>query len=152
MTAPVSAAPTQCQPNERVVFSCALANAKVVSVCLISGNKPTNNELSYRFGKARQPEFSFPSARADSAARFRYAHYFRYQTDRTELSFENDGASYAVYDYYEGDGRPRFARGVRVTAGGAERALTCKGPVISRLEELSDFVPCDTQNALASCR
>ena len=77
---------------------------------------------------------------------FRYAHYFRAGVDRTEVSFRNDDADYAVFDYTEG--RQRSA-GVRVlTASGREKTFACRGTVHSRLGALEAVLPCDPDSAL----
>ncbi len=151
-TSPASGAADQCRRGERVVFSCAVANARVVSVCRSDAARPADNTLSYRFGRPGQPELVFPSTARDSLQQFRFAHYFRYQVDRAELSFATDAARYTVYDYFEGDQKPSTSRGVRVEVDGRERDLRCVGPVVSRLVELTDVVPCDADSALADCR
>jgi hypothetical protein len=77
---------------------------------------------------------------------FRYAHYFRAGVDRTEVSFRNGDADYAVFDYTEG--RQRSA-GVRVlTASGREKTFACRGAVHSRLGALEAVLPCDPDSAL----
>ena len=87
--------------------------------------------LQYRFGRTGQIALAYPAAgRPD----FRYAHYFRAGVDRTEVSFRNDDADYAVFDYTEG--RQRSA-GVRVlTASGRPKTFACRGAVHSRLGAL----------------
>lgn len=149
--AQASDASDPCLRDERVVFSCAVAKGKVVSLCRSAGARPADGSLVYRFGRPGQPELVFPQAAAGSLQQFRYAHYFRAQVDRTELSFETATARYSIYDYYEGDQKPSRLRGVRVGIGDRDLELKCVGPVVSRLVELEDVVPCDADNALASC-
>ncbi len=74
------------------------------------------------------------------------AHYARFQTERVELSFQNDGVNYALFDYLEAGQR---TAGVRVTTtDGKERELACSGPITGRLGPLVKQLPCDADNAL----
>ena len=98
------------------------------------------------------PELVFPNAPVASPQQFRYAHYSRYQVDRTELRFSNAGVTYTVFDYFDGAEEPAFVRGVNVTVNGKDSALRCKGDVISAFIELEKLVPCDIESALASCK
>ncbi|MEO5953314.1 MAG: hypothetical protein ABIQ44_12685 [Chloroflexia bacterium] len=141
---------THCAPAETVAFSCALSAGKVVSICLTK--PPAAKALSYRFGRLGAPELVFPESPSGSLAQFRYAHYFRYQVDRTELSFSNAGAEYSVFDYYEREEKQEYSRGIRVKVSGKEHELLCKGKVVSNLGTLETAVPCDAENALASCK
>ena len=146
------AAGTHCTATETAAFSCSLRDGKVVSVCLAKSSGAQPSALSYRFGRLGAPEFVFPDSPAGSLGRFRYAHYVRYQVDRTELGFSNGRAEYSVFDYYEGEGRPRYSRGVRVSLDGKDRERLCTGKVVSNLVPLESAVPCDSENALASCK
>lgn len=75
-----------------------------------------------------------------------YAHYARFQTDRVEVRFENQGSEYVLFDYSEG--RTRRA-GVRVTtADDKEREFACAGRITSRLGELRNVLRCDADSAL----
>ena len=146
-----SAFGTHCAPDETIAFSCSVSASKVVSVCLVEGSNRGPFAVSYRFGPLGTPELVFPSSAIGSARKFRYAHYFRYQVDRTELSFSNAGADYTVFDYFDGKDAPTFTRGINVSVNGKERELRCKGAVVSHLTELQSVVPCDAESALASC-
>ncbi|WP_146139315.1 hypothetical protein [Simplicispira suum] len=139
---------THCLPHESVAFSCSLAVSKVVSVCFAKASNAKPATLFYRFGRLGAPELVFPESPAGSLQRFRYAHYFRYQVDRTELNFSNAGVEYSVFDDYDGEERPKYARGVRVTANGKEHELLCKRDVASHLKELAALVPCDAESGL----
>ena len=143
---------THCAPAETVVFSCVLAADKVVSMCLAKSLAAKPAALSYRFGRLGAPELVFPKSPSGSLERFRYAHYSRYQADRTELSFSNAGAEYSVFDYDDGEEKRKYARGVHVSANGKHHELLCKSGVVSNLSALETVVPCDAENALASCR
>ena len=131
-----------CTASETVYFSCPTAGAKSVSLC---GAGP--GHLQYRFGKPGKPEFSFPSDGKDGARGMRLAHYFRYQVDRTEVSFSNQENDYSLYDYTE-DGKR--SAGVRVvTAAGKEVDIACSKPIQSRLGKLEGVLACDADNALS---
>lgn len=95
---------------------------------------------------------TYPQDASAGVSSFLFAHYFRFQTDRTEVGFRNQRVEYAIFDYTE-DGRRRA--GVRVTtADGKETELLCSGPITSRLAELKAVLRCDADNALngGSCR
>jgi hypothetical protein len=96
---------------ETAWFSCRSASGAWIALC-----EGAERGLQYRFGRPGQIALAYPAAgRPD----FRYAHYFRAGVDRTEVSFRNGDADYAVFDYTEG--RQRSA-GVRVlTASGREK-------------------------------
>ena len=143
---------THCTSAETVAFSCSLSASRVISLCLAKQRGNGAPQLSYRIGRLGSAELVFPSSPADSAQKFRYAHYFRYQVDRTEVSFSNAGTEYAVFDYYEGEEKPAYSRGVRVIVRGVDHELQCKGAVVSRLVQLEAVIPCDTESALSSCR
>ena len=129
-----------------------LESSKVVSVCLVKGTGKNLPTLWYRFGRLGAPELVFPKSSAGSLRKFRYAHYSRPQVERTELAFSNAGVEYSVFDYYDGEERPMYARGVGVTENGKDRDFRCRAGVISNLIELEKLVPCDAENALASCK
>ena len=156
--APVARAATLCADAEQAIFSCGLKGSpKTVSLCGSRGLTAKNGYLQYRFGRTGQIELEFPRERAASQQAFAYAHYFRAQVDRTEVSFENGGHRYAVFHSYEGEEKPakRYA-GVAITSPGSktERILSCSGPVVNKLYALEDIVPCDEDNALnlGSCK
>lgn len=127
-----------CTPAETAYFSCRTASGAWIALC-----EAAVHGLQYRFGRPGQIALTYPTAgRPD----FRYAHYFRAGVDRTEVSFRNGDADYAVFDYTEG--RQRSA-GVRVlTASGREKTFACRGAVLSRLGALEAALPCDADSAL----
>ena len=135
-----------------MAFSCSLSAGKVVSLCLAKSPAAKPKALSYRFGRLGAPELVFPESPSGSLARFRYAHYFRYRVDRTELSFSNASAEYSVFDYDDVEEKPEHSRGVRVSANGKDHEFFCRGNVVSNLGTLEKAVPCDAENALASCK
>jgi hypothetical protein len=108
--------------------------------------------LQYRFGQANKVELTFPRQRTASLKQFRYAHYFRYQVDRTEISFEREGYTYTLFDSYEGDRKPQQRRrGVLIEAPGKSKkpvTLPCGGAAQSTLQTLESVVPCDKESPL----
>jgi hypothetical protein len=138
-----AAAAGLCAATETTFFACNTSQAKSISLC---GAPPRT--LQYRFGSAQRPALAFPRDPSAGAASFLYAHYFRYRTDRSEVTFNNQSVDYAIFDYTE-DGKRRA--GVRVTtSGGKETELVCSGPIISRLGDLKGVLQCDPDNALNS--
>jgi len=136
-----------CSAAETSYFACQTTKQRWISLC---GQAPRS--LQYRFGTPAKPELRYPEDPAAGAASFLFAHYFRYQTDRAEVTFRNQGVEYAIFDYTEG--RERRA-GVRVTAAtGKDVELVCSGKITSRLLELKGMLKCDADNALSggSCR
>jgi hypothetical protein len=144
-----------CSPQEQVIFSCEIKrSSKVISVCASSKLTVSEGTVAYRYGVLGKPEFQFPPQAEGSIKRFRFAHYSRYQVDRLELSFENGNYTYAVFDYYEGEEKPSYMRGVRVLpkdGKAKEVELRCSGKVVSSLTKLEGIVHCDKENALATC-
>ena len=102
--------------------------------------------MQYRFGRNGTVELAYPADAREGARSLRYAHYFRAQTDRYEIRFENEGVEYVLFDYQEGK---RREAGVHVTgADGKERDVVCSGAVMSRLPALQGVLRCDAESAL----
>jgi hypothetical protein len=140
-----------CTRDEQILFSCKVSDAsKLISLCGSRQLTKTKGYIQYRFGKAGAPELQFPQKLENTQTAFRYSHYFRYQVDRTQITFENNGYTYALYDDYEGDMRPVIkATGVRVTPPGNERGevdIKCRGNATSHLAALSSVVLSDENN------
>ncbi len=142
-----------CRAEEQVIFTCVAAgSAKLVSLC---GSKLLDHRrgyLQYRYGKPGAIELQFPQARANTQLAFRYAHYFRAQVDRTEISFDNQDYRYILFDYYEGDVKPVVAvAGVRVGKHGTkgrETELQCQSRPASKLGSLETVIRRDHDNPL----
>ncbi|HEX9454431.1 MAG TPA: hypothetical protein VGA27_08725 [Candidatus Binatia bacterium] len=129
---------TLCRGEERVIFSCPIAGpGKVISLCASPTIDTKRGYLQYRFGKSGAVELQFPQARANTQLAFRYAHYFRAQVDRTEVSFDNQDYRYVIFDYFEGDVKPTIREtGVRVNRHGGnnhEQEFKCTGTPLSKL-------------------
>ena len=130
-----------CAAPETVYFSCKTNKAQWITLC-----GPSIGQIRYRFGKPERIGLEYPASGKQERSAFLYAHYFRYRTDRTEVSFRNHGAEYAVFDHLDGN---RRSAGVRVvTESGKEKEFPCRGLIESRLGELEGALPCDPDNAL----
>lgn len=144
---------TLCQQSEQVVFSCPLrGKAKIVSLCGAKNLSATEGYLSYRFGTAKRIELVFPPDQHETQQRFRYAHYLRYQVNRTSVSFTNDEYTYTLFDSYDGEQTPAVReQGVQVSRTGTseeEVTLLCRAPVRGSLGRLGTVVPCDPNDPL----
>jgi len=130
-----------CAAPETVYFSCRTDRAQWITLCGTSVE-----QLHYRFGKPERIALEYPASGRRERSAFYYAHYLRHQTDRTEVSFHNGGAEYAVFDHMDGN---RRSAGVRVvTKSGKEKEFLCHGIIESRLGEVEGALPCDPDNAL----
>ncbi len=93
-----SAAKSLCAEGEQIVFSCQLKRAtKIVSLCASLDLDKERGYLQYRFGVPGRIELQFPRERQRAQQNFRYAHYFRYQVDMTEIGFRIDGYQYSIF-------------------------------------------------------
>ena len=131
----------QCGTQETTYFSCDTAKHKTISLC-----GATPSALQYRYGKPAQVELQFPDKPSDGVNQLRYAHYSRFQTDRSEVTFSRGGVDYAVFDYTE---QGKRTAGVHITlADGSEHEVPCAGPIEGRLSTLAKSLRCDADNAL----
>jgi len=138
-----SAAPSSglCAPQETTYFQCCAGDGRPSNLC-----GPGEGAVQYRFGRNAKVELAFPTDAKEGPRSLRYAHYFRAQTDRYEIRFENGGVEYVLFDYQEGK---RREAGVHVTgADGKERDVVCSGTVRSRLPDLQGVLRCDAESAL----
>lgn len=130
-----------CHAPETAYFSCDTARHRTISLC---GRLPA--DLQYRYGTAARIELQFPDQAAQGAQQLRYAHYSRFQTERSEVTFSHADTDYAVFDYTENG---RRSSGVHATrADGSEVEIRCAGPVHGQLAPLGKHLRCDSDNAL----
>ena len=130
-----------CTPKETTYFQCSAGKGRSINLCGSGAGA-----VQYRFGRNGAVELAFPADAKDGARSLRYAHYFRAQTDRYEIRFENEGVEYVLFDYQEGK---RREAGVHVTGtDGKERDVVCSGTVRSRLPDLQGVLRCDAESAL----
>jgi hypothetical protein len=131
-----------CLPPEKTYYSCHTTNHKIISLC---GALPS--ALQYRFGSPGKVEFQYPHSAVNGARLMRYAYYFRFKTNYTEVVFDHNNYNYTVFDYDEDDGS--HSAGVRVTSNdGGEHEIKCKEPVEGDLVKPGKFLKCDPNNAL----
>jgi hypothetical protein len=130
-----------CAPQETTYFQCSAGKGRSINLC---GSR--DGAVQYRFGRHETVELAYPADAKEGARSLHYAHYFRAQTDRYHVRFENEGVEYVLFDYQEGE---RRQAGVHVTgADGKERDVVCSGPVRSRLADLQGVLRCDAESAL----
>lgn len=151
--APNGQASSLCRDEEQIIFSCdATPGGRIISLCASKNLDHRRGYLQYRYGKPGTIELQFPQARANTQLAFRYAHYFRAQVDRTEISFDSQDDRYILFDYYEGDVKPAISTaGVRINklgTTGREVKLLCHGKPTSELGRLETVVTRDHDNAL----
>ena len=147
------AVPSLCRNEEQIIFSCAVARSpRIVSICGSKLLDHRNGYLQYRFGRVGAVELQFPRDRANTQIAFRYAHYFRAQVDRTEITFHNQNYTYVLFSYYENDINPPIKEaGVRVTrhnSDGTEAELKCRENPVSHIGVLESVIPRDNDNPL----
>jgi hypothetical protein len=156
VSVPTLAADSLCTPEEKIVFSCVAGKgSKIASMCASSGLTAKSGTLYYRFGTSSNVELEYPNKPNGSAQHFKYAHYSRSETQRTEVTFDIGQFTYTIFDYDEERENPPVSRGVRVTTAGSgagESTLNCKAAATSKLQQLEGKVPCDAESALSRCR
>lgn len=136
-----------CEPTEKIIFSCTVKrSAKIVSLCSSKDFAKDRGYLQYRFGLPGKVELEFPKTRAGTQGQFHYSHYFRYQVDLTEISFNIDGYEYEIFDSYSGEEKPPISEeGVNVTAPGKskEASFVCRTKAKADYSALQDALPND---------
>lgn len=139
-----SQANSLCAKNEHIIFSCAVKRtAKIVSLCASSDLAKERGYLQYRFGLPEKIELEFPKDRQGTQQKFRYSHYFRFQVDLTEITFEVNGYEYSVFDTYNGEEKPAISeQGVSVKAPGKpkEVSFVCRSKPKADYSALSDVL------------
>jgi hypothetical protein len=144
-----------CTADEQVIFSCSLQRSgKIASLCGSKNLDKTTGYIQYRFGLPEKTELEFPSGRSDTRQKFRYAHYFRARVDETEISFDNKGYRYTIFDSYQGDMKPiEMSQGIRVSAllgSDKETELRCRSRAQANYGSLGDILPCDADSPINS--
>ncbi|MGR8979214.1 MAG: hypothetical protein ACU84H_03860 [Gammaproteobacteria bacterium] len=136
-------ATSHCGPSEQIIYSCRIKDSrKVVSLCASKDLSSKSGYLQYRFGRPAKIELEFPKERQNSRQQFRYTHYFRFQIDRTEVSFKNAGYEYTVYNDYDGEESvPKRETGVRVNT----TELPCGNLATQKLFMLGEVLPGDEE-------
>ncbi|CAG1771015.1 hypothetical protein BAC2_01423 [uncultured bacterium] len=144
-----------CGPDERVFFDCVVAakkGPKRVSLCGSKNPADKGGYLQYRFGRAGALELEYPAQRGDPRTAFRYSHYVRPQVSRTAVGFTQAGATYWVFDSYEGDVKPAVReQGVEVSPpgqAGKSVTLRCARAAKSDMDSLESVLPCAKDDPL----
>ena len=130
-----------CETPQTTYFSCQTARHRTISLC---GALPS--ALQYRYGRSGQMELKFPDDAAQGARSFAFAHYSRYQAERTEIGFSHGDADYTLFDYTEQGHR---TAGVQVTTTDGKAAeIRCAGLVQGSMAPLGKSLRCDPDSAL----
>jgi hypothetical protein len=140
-----------CRNDEEVVFSCTIRSGeKTLSLCRSKLFDRKRGYMQYRFGRSSSVELEFPTDLNRSQERFKYAHYFRHQVDRHEISFKIGNNAYSVFDYYDGDViPPSHQQGVAVLPHGRRKIIIhCNGRAEGSLGEVKESISCDKESPL----
>jgi hypothetical protein len=142
-----------CAKDERILFSCPVRRtakypSNVVSLCASRELDKERGYLQYRFGLPGKVELEFPKDRQGTQQQFRYSHYFRYQVDLTEITFQIDVYEYSVFDTYNGEAKPAVAeQGVNVTTIGKNKdtRFICSSKPQTDYTALLEILPHDKE-------
>jgi len=97
-----------CRAEAQVFFSYPITpSSQPISLCGSNSLDVRRGYFQYRFDKPGAVELQFRRDHANTQRVFRCAHYLRAQVDRSELTFDNQGCRYVVFDYYEGNIKTR---------------------------------------------
>ena len=130
-----------CHAPQTTYFQCDTDRHKTISLC---GELPTT--LRYGYGTAAHRELQFPASASGSAAQFGFAHYARYQTERSDVIFHHARTDYAVFDSTE---KGRHRAGVDITiADGRQAQVRCVGAIQGQPIRLGESLHCDADSAL----
>lgn len=137
-----------------MVFSCMAGQSnRIVSLYASPALAHDRESLTYRFGLPERVESQFPREHPQqNASQFRYAQYFRPQTDRTEVSFRNGEFKHTIFSDLKEGKTPPVRRDVRVSSRGRDTEVLCADSPLVDFSRLEEFVPCDAEGALASCK
>lgn len=145
-----------CNAEEKSIFSCEVrGSGKLASLC--SSNVVTRDKgyIQYRFGRPGKIELEFPTGTKETQQKFRYAHYSRFQVDRTEVTFGINKHSYTLFDSSEGNEKTiERVRGISIALPTKEkRELLCSSNATGSLADLEPIAACDKDSPLnmANC-
>ena|SRR5215468_6283835 len=124
--APALKVASHCAPGEKVVFTCATTNAKLISLCSSSTLTPSDGYLQYRFGPGNKPELVYPATREHPSKHFQFGHLIYSGGGGDFLKFMNGEYTYILFSaLIKGEGDKS---GVVVSKSGKQIAyLPCKG-------------------------
>ena len=127
-----SSVATHCAPEEHVIFSCATARQKVVSLCASPAITPTAGYVQYRFGHAGQePELIYPITREHPKKHFQSGTLMYSGGGGAYVKFRQGEYAYVVFT---GIGKGWAKEGVVVQQAGKQIAyIPCQGTWTSEL-------------------
>jgi len=140
-----------CNTQETNLFGCTIENSKkIISLCSSKISNDKNGYVRYRFGRPDKVELEFPKETRNTRHEFKYAHYSRYQVDRTEISFSVGKYKYVLYEYYDGEeNTEKNERGIlTILPSGEKRQLLCAKNIYGSLNNLKSIAICDSENPL----
>lgn len=124
--APALVVKSHCAPQEKVIFSCATANAKIISLCSSSTLTSSEGYLQYRFGPAGKPELVYPATKEHPSKHFQFGESNYSSGVGLYLKFKNSEYTYALFSVSTKFGERRA--GVDVSKPGEQIAyIECKG-------------------------
>jgi hypothetical protein len=135
--APALVVKSHCAPKEKVIFSCATANAKIISLCSSSTLTSSEGYLQYRFGPAGKPELVYPATREHPSEYFQFGNLLYAGGGGEFLRFKNGEYTYTLFSaVIKGEGDQV---GVVVNKSGEQIAyLPCKGKVAVEIQMGTD--------------
>ncbi|HSW17536.1 MAG TPA: hypothetical protein VLJ86_09940 [Ramlibacter sp.] len=140
-----------CKAAETTIFNCSVSGStKFVSLC---GSKDVTRDagyIKYRFGRPGKIELEYPSGTKDTQQKFRYAHYWRSEVDRTEVTFDVNQHSYTLFDSSEGnETTAERVRGISIALPTNEkRELLCGSDATGTLGAVESIAACDKASPL----
>jgi len=132
MFAAAGTAPSHCSADEKVIFSCKIAKAKVISLCASATLDGTSGYLQYRFGPLGQPaELVYPATKDHPKTHFKSGTLSYSGGGGAYLEFFNNDFEYVVYT---GVGRGWEKEGLDVLKAGKQVSnLRCVTEPVSEL-------------------
>lgn len=142
-----------CAKEERVLWSCEIkGQGKQASICGSKELDQSRGYVQYRFERLEKIEMEFPRERINTQSRFVYFRYTRPRVTHLALKFENEGATYIIYqDDNSEEGTFVNEATINVRPAGAnakERTLRCRMPTSGTLMSLENLIPHTTENWL----
>jgi len=87
-----------CLTTERLLFECQAEGGKWISLCVSASFPEPASELQYRFGPKGAAELVFPEDPTLWRSSFRWGKVAYARSEAYELTFEQDGYKYVVFD------------------------------------------------------
>ena len=119
--------PHLCDKREQVLFSCALQNASVVSLCASADVAANGGTVQFRQGSRVRAEQKFPAPAND------WWHVFFFQRSPAKVTWKGHGNAYEL-----------SAQGLKTTTDegeGDSSFMACTRPVTDNLQQLATLLP-----------